>query len=242
MELGNQLRFDGKGNIVWPKRKIVSEIIQGNIAFKCTFNDNGYRGVCSDEVYRYNTNAGRVWCTDQNNRCREFINKEVTEKCFPCYESALFLNWSFGTGIARREKHYGKPFPIKKAYPGKLAFLTTRDSHQEEEDRYIFGFLHIKDISQLRDPTGPVDEIVRSTFVIGDPENSLAFRPGIRPRFWNYYENPKSRTTIQWRTGLFRYISDKTVLEMLRDLKEEYTGLRDQSALKIIDFQISRYE
>lgn len=235
------LKFDEKGNIIRPARKTVSVLNEGNLAFKCTYNDNGYRGVCSDRIYRHNIDAKRVWCNDRHNECREYVGKALSKNDSPCYESTLFLNWAFGAGVKRGEKYYGIPFSIKKARQGKLAFLTTRDPLQDERDRHIFGFLHIKNIDNIKDLTNK-DVMAISEFVIGDPEHSLEIQPSARLKFWNYYKNPYSPDNISWNSGLFRYLSDASALRILNDLKKEYEKTNDEKALKIIDFNISRYE
>lgn len=35
----------------------------GNIAFKCTWNDAGFKGICSQSAYDYDVSKNRVWCT-----------------------------------------------------------------------------------------------------------------------------------------------------------------------------------
>lgn len=213
----------------------------GNLAFKCTYNDRNFRDICSDEVYEANKAAGRIWCNDPNSQCREFKKIGVSTASSPCYESTLFLNWSFGAGIKRGEKYYGQPMNIKEAHLGKLAFLTTRQPHQTEKERYIFGFLHMKQIANKRDPTSPTKEISNSMFVEGDPAKSLQFDPRIKLPFWKYYRNARSPNNEHWGTGLHRYLTDQTVRGILKDLREEYTRISDIAALEVIDFQITRY-
>jgi len=225
-----------------PSSKVTPFLNDGNLAFKCTYNDNEYSGVCSDAIYKLNVEAGRIWCKDPNNDCRKFEAKEVSPSDYPCYESTLFLNWAFGAGIKRGEKYYGVPFSIKKARPDQLAFLTTRTPFQNEEDRYIFGFLHMKRIGNKPDLTGRKEEMAISEFVSGDPETSLKFNPEVKLRFWDYYQNPNRKDYIKWGSGLFRYLSDKTVLGILISLKKKYKLINDDNAKRIIKFQISRYK
>ena len=44
----------------------------GNIAFKCTWNDRGFKAPCSDEAYRFNRREGRAFCSLPTCRCREY--------------------------------------------------------------------------------------------------------------------------------------------------------------------------
>lgn len=226
-----------------PRADILSTgfLHDGNLAFKCTYNDKGFRDICSDEVYNANKAAGRIWCNDPNSRCREFKKTGISKASSPCYESTLFLNWSFGAGIKRGEKYCGQPINIKEAHEGKLAFLTTRHPNQTEKERYIFDFLHMKRIGNRLDPTSPGEAISLSMFVEREPSRSLRFDPQIRLPFWRYYQNRNSPSKEHWGTGLYRYLDDDTVRNILKDLRNEYEKTPDTAALETIDFQITRY-
>ncbi len=47
----------------------------GNVAFKCNWNDMNYMGVCSKSAYNYNQVYGGPWCL--LSKCRQFINLPV---------------------------------------------------------------------------------------------------------------------------------------------------------------------
>ena len=228
--------------IIRPEKHFFSSLTDGNIAFKCTYNDMGYKDICSNEIYEYNKKAGRIWCNDKNSKCRDFIGRELSASEFPCYESALFLYWLFGGGVRRGEKTDGTSIKIANAHQNKLAFLTTRNPGDTEKDRYIFGFLHIKNIANRKDPTDSRKEINESHFVIGEPEKSLQFNSKVKIPFWNHYRNYTNPGSIQWGSGLFRYLTDKSVSAILIDLKEEYDKIEDSEAISIINSQLSRYQ
>ena len=236
-----EMKFDENGNIVWHKSKKLSVINEGNIAFKCTYNDNGYRKVCNNNIYRYNTRIGRIWCVDPQNDCRKFEGKQILENDYPCYESCLFLNWQFGTGIKRGKKYHGTHISLKKANRGKLAFLTTREPIQFEKDRIIFGFIFINDIVNIPDPEGIKEDANALEFIIGDKEKSLAIHPEIKLKFWDYYKNPDNQNTLFWNSDLFTYVSDFTAVNILKDLRQKYNGKNDDAAIKILDNHIAKY-
>lgn len=244
--------FDEHGNLKRPKR-IVSlddsrEIKEkhygsndedGNLALKCTFNDKGYCGVCSQKVYDDNRADNRVWCNDSENRCREFVGKKLDED-YPCYESVLFLDWEFGSGVVRNGKRYGQSLRINFAKKGKLALLTTLQPFGRQKDRYIFGFLYIKEVMQ--DYNDPTVDGFDTTFIIGDPEKSLKINPAIKLNFWKFYQNAGNPELLKWGSGLFRYLDDEQVLSFLKRLKEEYVKLgTDERAVNIIDAHLRVY-
>lgn len=226
------------GMIVWPKNRVSGA---GRcLAFKCTYNDKGYRAVCSDEVHERNVEDGRVWCGNENNRCRKLLGKEVTRDNLPCYESGLFSFWRFGAGVRLGDATFGQPEHIRKAEKGSLAFLTTKEPFAEESERFIFGFLHVKDIRKERDPTWNNIVVTNSEFLFGDPETSLELHPDANLRYWDFHKNPNSPGSIRWGTKLFRYIEDHEVVNILKELRERYENIDDERALIIIERHLSR--
>jgi len=214
----------------------------GSVAFKCTYNDKAFRQVCSDEVYEQNIARGRVWCKDEENTCREYVGKEITLRNLPCYECGLFRFWRFGGGVKRGPSRSGETVPLKAAEKGGLAFLTTRDPHQEEVDRYIFGFLFIKEKKRERDQPDNDNLVMESVFVIGDEGKSLELDQKAHLKFWDFYRNPKSPDSIFWGTGLYRSLDDDTVLTILKALRNRYSEIDDDNTKKILEDHISRYE
>ncbi len=49
-----------------------------HIAFKCTYNNGGegvfvgFNGTCSEDIIRWNIRRGRVWCGQENCKCRKY--------------------------------------------------------------------------------------------------------------------------------------------------------------------------
>lgn len=235
-----ELQFDEKGMLIRGTPKSIGP--GGSVAFKCTYNDKAFRQVCSDDAYRQNVARGRVWCKDDANLCREYVGEEITLRNLPCYECGLFRFWKFGGGVKRGPARSGETVPLKAAEKGGLAFLTTRGPHHDEVDRYIFGFLFIKDKKRERDQPDNDNIVMESVFVIGDEDRSLELNPEARLKFWDFYKNPKSPDSIFWGTGLYRSLDDDTVLRILRTLREKYSEIDDNRARQVLDDHIIRYE
>ena len=102
--------------------------------------------------------------------------------------------------------------------------------------------INFRNIEKHKDPTGSRKEINESHYVIGEPEKSLQFNSKVKIPFWNHYRNYTNPGSIQWGSGLFRYLTDKSVSAILIDLKEEYDKIEDSEAISIINSQLSRYQ
>lgn len=202
----------------------------GNLAFKCNWNDKHYKAPCSLDAYSYNLSEGRAWCSSYLNKCRNY-NEEVSLKSHPCYESIALKEMYFGAGA----DHTGdviRPRHIHSARVGRMAILTTRKPWEEEKDRIIIGCLLIKEVH---------DDPGQETKIYGDKEKSIEIDyDEVKVKFWDYYKNEGNENLILWASGLFRYISNETVLNILKGIGEKYrnTG-RD---LKKILWLIKYYE
>lgn len=200
----------------------------GNIAFKCTWNDAGFKGICSQSAYDYNVSKNRVWC--KKAECRTFTGIP-TDKDHPCYESILFSEWRFGAGWDHRNVQ--RPRVIKHVKIGKIALLTTLEPGQGELNRRITGFFKIDRIKQ-----GHEEE----TVVYGDTAESMEIDPTVSIKFWDYYRNPRKPDRRVWGTGLFRYLDDGVIVRFLQDLKRMYIeGDFPQDILSRIDKNIRGY-
>lgn len=188
-------------------------IIQNdNIVFKCNWNDKYYQAPCSKEAYNFNIKEGRVWCSSEECMCRN--SSEVTTKeNYPCYESIALKEMMFGAGW----DHTGgntRPRHITYAHTERVAFLSTRPPGTDEIDRLIIGCIFIDKISE-----GPNVE----TILFGDLKMSFAIdHKIIQLKFWDYYSNINAVDSKIWSTGLYRYISNNTVLKMLKDINKQY--------------------
>jgi hypothetical protein len=186
----------------------------GNIAFKCNWNDRGYAAPCSQDAYEFNLSQHRAWCSSPDCGCRDY-GESVSLEDYPCYESIALREMFFGAGwdhtggVARLRQ-------IKSAREEKLAVLTTRPPRTEEKDRLIVGCFVI---AKVEDDPGT------ETRLRGDKERSLAVPyETVRVRFWDYYANPMAPNLVAWSSGLFRYISDGTAMKILRGIEAECTA------------------
>lgn len=210
IEQNRQVRMDSLASRIGEglKRREAGKKEDGNIAFKCNWNDKGYKGICSDAAYQYNQVYGGPWCRYQHGRCRRFVGCEpIPEDC--CYEARALIDYKFGAGWDHDE--YGNPIPggerkIRSARKGKIALLTTVPPGSP--DRLIVGaFL----IDRVLDDPGV------ETFIVGDRDFRLDDMLIYTIKFWNYHKNAVNPSSTAWATGLFRYVSDAAVLGILEE-------------------------
>ena len=202
------IRMDSLSNSIEEglARREVGKKEDGNIAFKCSWNDKGYKGICSDAAYYHNIDRGRLWCTHQHGRCRKFVTVDpVPGDC--CYEARALLDCSFGAGWDHDEYgHMIRPRYIRSAREGKVALLTT--APPGTRDRLVVGAFPIKKVW---------DDPGAETFVYGDKTKVIDDMLRYKIKFWDYYKNPNKPTSTAWATGLFRYVSDVSVIGILEE-------------------------
>jgi hypothetical protein len=204
----------------------------GNIALKCTFNDDrrrplqlGFLGTCSNENIERNVQGPtrRIWCSQSD--CAAFYAQGFRGPVpsLPCYESNLFQNWRFGTGVLAHQTPKERMDVPRHALPGKVAVLTTRFPGEDEGARRIIGAMLIKDIAE--------DKQWGSMMVVGDPQCS--FRAPEDPPFLYWDFKTGSR---RWHEHLYRYISDEEVANYLRAFRSKVMDLRVRA---IVDRQLA---
>lgn len=202
----------------------------GNIALKCNWNDKYYKAPCSLTAYKFNLSENKAWCSSPLSKCREFTD-EVSLEHHPCYESIALQEMYFGAGW----DHTGEktqPRHIYSVRRGRLAIFTTRPPGAEEKDRLIIGCLFIENVA---------DDPGEETKIYGDRAKSLEIDyDEIKVKFWDYYKNAGDENLILWASGLFRYISDETVLNILKGIGEQYKNT-GRDVIKIIEL-IRYYE
>jgi len=186
----------------------------GNIAFKCNWNDNNYKAPCSYEAYKHNLSEGRAWCSSPQCKCRQF-SEDVSLASHPCYESIALKELYFGAGW----DHTGdrqEPRHIHNVKENRIAILTTRPPGAEEIDRIIIGCLFINKVN---------DDPGEETKIYGDCGKSIIIPFNqIKIRFWDYYKNPGAEDLVLWASGLFRYVTNGTVVKILKAIGEQYTN------------------
>lgn len=177
----------------------------GNVAFKCNWNDKNYQGVCSDIAYRYNQIHGGTWCCFS--KCRQFVDLPTPpDDC--CYEARALIDCSFGAGwiLDMKSGKSIRPKKIHSAREGKIALLTTEPPYIEK--RLLVGAFLIEKVRE--------DEGVE-TFIIGDKGTKIDDMLQYEIDFWKYYKNPNKPDSTKWLSPLFRYVSDVSVLGILEE-------------------------
>lgn len=196
----------------------------GNVAFKCTFNDGGrergfvgFDGTCSNENIIRNIRARRTWCSAEDCDCKRYYENDLPgpRPHLPCYESQLFDRLTFGPGYYQRGDRTGEAIPMKGARVGKIALLTTRTPARDlEADRIVFGLFRIARIAPDRD---------QGVSVVGDRECFLRLPQEPPVRFWRFKAGAPD-----WRTGLFRFVTDQEVSNLLWAVKESLRSPQDR--------------
>jgi len=188
------------------ERKEEGKREDGNIAFKCNWNDKNYQGVCSDTAYDFNVSLGHSWCTRTRGKCRKYVNIDpVPQDC--CYEARALMDFRFAAGWDHDE--YGnfiRPRRIWSARKGKIALLTTEPP--DIRKRLIVGAFMIYKVW---------DDPGVETWIYGKCDSALDDMLQYEIEFWKYHKNPGKPSSTAWATGLFRYVSDVAVLGILEE-------------------------
>lgn len=194
----------------------------GNVAFKCTYNDGGtlggpddavgFAGTCSTDNIIRNIRAGRVWCSSPQNQCNDWYDRGFVGKPpdNPCYESELLTRtWSFGSGVYHTGERAGKPIPMQGVQKGKVALLTTRLPGSREADRVVFAVFKIANIGPSDERQGTLVKASRR-YTLRVPRSAAVTLP-----YWRFKRDHVQR----WGTGLFRYVTDLEVSDYLHALR-----------------------
>ena len=214
----------------------------GNLAFKANFCDGGassscigFKGVCSPEQIKYNIEKEkRAWCSNEGSPCGRYYRGMITyedlldmhKESFVCYESRMLTEWRADAGEDLSSSGTGKARRITSAKQNGLAVLTTMFTDTTE--RVIFGVFI----------TGVVDEgdDLSAGYVKADPEYTIELTPeeAKQLKFWDYYKNAGNPDSIQWGTGLYRYLSNDVCLKILSKIVEIKSGAEKAHAEKVL--------
>jgi hypothetical protein len=188
----------------------------GNVAFKVTYVDSNWDGVCSKAQAQYNF-ANREWCAIQarfsdNCQSSKWQHADALIEETPCYDCRVLANFEYFSGMAHGPVREGEALKSRKAAVGKLALFTSRKPEDVEAQRFIFAVAPIVSIE--------TDSVDGYDIFTCDPERAIVFREGLRPLFWRSYFNAGNPDAIKWNTGLFRYVSDKIATQVLQQVVE----------------------
>ena len=202
----------------------------GNVAFKCAYNDGGDRGfvgfggTCSNgNILRNVKTNPRRWCSSPESACRHFCDNGFRGRRprEPCYESEIMDLWRFSAGTYHTEDRDGDPIPMKHAEAGKVALLTTRHpDHDTEEKRIVFGVYKIAEVS--RDDSGQIWAEGNADHAIRLSETAALALP-----YWRFKGGTKA-----WGSLLFRYLSDQDVTNFLHALRPFLRSPQDRVVLE----------
>lgn len=208
----------------------------GNVAFKVTYTDSNWSGVCSPELAEINFRRKR-WCEVQaENPCncqhpRYSDPANFEANGFPCYDSVAQLGLLFYAGHFHSVEKDNLPKKALKIKKNKIAVFTSNKPFADEKDRFIFAIGRIDKISIEEDPNGSYP------IYLCDQESAIVFRNN-RPLFWNYYTNENNPNEAAWKSLLFRYLDDNLVAEILKNIAytNRYPGKYRKNAEKLLNF------
>lgn len=206
----------------------------GNVAFKCTYNDGGDRGfvgfggTCSNGNILRNVKEQRRWCSHEVNACRQFCDNGFRGQRprHPCDESHIIDRWRFGPGTDLVEDGVGEPRSIPHAQEEKVVLLTTRHPERDSEpERIVFGVYKIVGISA---------EANGEIFLQGSADSAirLSETAAFALPYWRFKTHPNGGPA--WGTGLFRYISDQEVTNFIHAMYPHLRSARDRTVLEAL--------
>jgi len=161
----------------------------GNVAFKCAWNDARYKGKCST-------------CPNTNPSCaQKWIH--VTPK--ECWERHIFENWEFGVGENRH---------INQAKIGKVVVFTTKKPYSDHKS--IFAVARLEKIELERHyPAYPPFPASWSDMVHIDPNLSVAIPDSVDIDFEEFYKTRWNIGLFRYLSDdIVRKILFRTKLEM----------------------------
>ena len=179
----------------------------GNVAFKYSWNDSGYKGICSDAVYKINRKSARTQCGRSN--CRDYVGKPPpVDEC--CYECQVLRVYKFGAGWDHDENNVPvRPRHIRDVRKGRIAILTSIPHWAKR--RLVIGAFQITVVK---------DDSRSETYLYGDEATALDDMLDYEIEFWRYHKNPDKPESQAWGQGLFRYISHVAVLGLLEEYRQ----------------------
>lgn len=222
---------------------IIGSQKNGNIAIKCNYCDGGkdadhigFDGVCSDRIIRYNIEEEhRVWCSNDRCPCFQYHNRRITRNRleeimttpseFVCYESTMLSDWKTQAGLFEdgRTKSFGSTL-----HKGAVCIFTTRLPDMDERNRFVFGLFIIDELFHGDDN--------QSGYVKCNTDYHIELSPdeAKKLKFWNYYRNKNTPEKELWGTGLYRFISNNSIIMMLTDLISMRTSEKMNEAVRFL--------
>lgn len=218
-----------------------SKVERQNVAFKCTYCDGGkskkrigFFGPCSVENIKNNVLVDKYeWCSKRS-KCKKFLEGKLSysdietefKNCELCYESVMLQKWKAEAGIVGTGKNKGKPMRMEKVQKNSLAVLTTRLPNSSEENRFVFA-VFLVDEAYDGDNRAAGYVTTNSKWKI-----ELTPEEASKILFWNYYRCPNAPDVLRFGSGLHRYLSDEQAAQILRDIAEVKTDIKEKEFAK----------
>ena len=234
-----------KGNVVKSSKSVTTKTSdKNNIAFKCNYCNGGsskesigYKGVCSDEIIKYNINiAKNIGCSHKENMCYKYLKGEVSREeicnfyeetksefsnCV-CYESQMLELWVAGAGTTPNGKEKGKPTALKNARANSLVALTTKIPRSPEKERLIFAVFLVEEKYKSNSKA--------NAYVGANPKYriQLSLEEAKELKFWDYYFNPNKVEKIVFGSGLHKYLTDIQAAQVIKKICEIKKGTLEE--------------
>ncbi len=188
----------------------------GNVAFKVTYTDSNWSGVCSLDLALINC-AKKEWCIRQSysiENCQhpKYSNSaDLNKEHYPCADSIAQKELMFYAGHFHSEGKDNEPKTALDIQLGKIALFTSKKRGADESQRFIFAIGQISEVEIVQDQSGNYPRY------FCDKKSAIIFKSN-RPLFWKYYTNKNAPTRAAWNSMLFRYLDDDLVREVLLDI------------------------
>jgi hypothetical protein len=188
----------------------------GNLAFKVVYTDSNWNGVCSREVAQQNF-IDRTWCGiqakhDVNCQSAKYSNpSDLTIENSPCHDCIAQKELFFYAGHFHGEKHNNEPKKCLYAKIDKIAVFTSRKNDESEDERFVFAIGQMNSFQTVKDTRGDYE------LYHCDKDTAIIFNTS-RPKFWKYYSNSNNPDREAWNSGLYRYLENEVVSNILIDI------------------------
>lgn len=198
-----------------------------NMVFRSQICDGGtedysnwFKAPCSKRLREYHIKKDnhRTWC-NVCSICKDVCHGEKTEANIKeafnngelCYESTILLNHNIKAGWDTNEKGVSRPRSWRLS-DDHLAVLMTVEPGAEQSDAIIYSAF-------LTSKTTKGDETTEgSTSAAGECFIDLTIEEARQMRLWDYLPATAGENSTDWRSGLFRYISDVVAARILCDM------------------------
>lgn len=238
------VKLEKKVKQISQRRNKTKKVIKGNIAIKCTLCDGGktdqtigFTGVCSPEMIKTNISSNKVWC--KKAKCKNYYDEEITydellqvyeEEGKVCFESTMLKDLVVGAGVNQNPKKSGDPRKFREVRTNGLLVYTTRLPKEAERERIIVAISVIDEYFEGdKKIEGRITGSEKYTI-------KLSLEEAKQLKFWDFYYNVNNPKSIQFSTGLFRYLDNQQSMQIIQKIgeikKDHYQGVTAKELLE----------